>query len=72
VDITRPHLLVALYIELGISSHMCCESRSRRFKTVLIKSDIVGAYSTLNKSACRIVHYGVGIKKDILNTLKWP
>ena len=72
MDIARPYFLVAFRIELRIGSHMCCESSSRRFKTLLVEGNIVGAYTTLNKGACGIIHYNVGMKIDILDTLECP
>lgn len=72
MNITRPYFLVAFRIELQIGSHMCCEGSSRRFETFLVKGDVVGAYTTLNKSACGIMHYNVGMEIDILNALECP
>jgi hypothetical protein len=51
---------------------MRCEGGSRRFETFLVKGDVVGAYTTLNKGASGIMHYNVGMEIYVLNALECP
>lgn len=68
--ISRPEVLLTLFVELCTSPHMGDKGRSRGFEALLIKAHISWTDRALYERTGGIVHDDIGVEEDVLDSLE--